>query len=156
MAQLIAAQCAFKAGIVVGDEREDATRTDARSRRILNFGHTVGHALETVTGYRRFRHGEAVGYGMLAAGELSKRLALLDDSALESLQKAVRACGKLPRVADIPAEDVINALAGDKKSVGGHVKWVLLEQLGRACIVDGREISPPLLREALREALRLA
>jgi 3-dehydroquinate synthase len=156
LAQLIAAQCAFKAEIVAGDEREDASRTDARSRRILNFGHTVGHALETVTRYRRFRHGEAVGYGMLAAGELSKRLALLNDFELESLQNATRVCGKLPRVADIPAEAVIKALAGDKKSVGGYVKWILLERLGRARIVDGREISPQILREALREALRLA
>jgi 3-dehydroquinate synthase len=53
------------------------SREDARSRRILNFGHTVGHALEAVTKYRRFRHGEAVGYGMLAAGEISKRLELI-------------------------------------------------------------------------------
>ena len=155
MAQLIAAQCAFKAGIVAGDEREDATRADARSRRILNFGHTVGHALEAATGYRRFRHGEAVGYGMLVAGELSKKLALLNSFELESLQNAVRACGKLPRVADIPVEDVLDALAGDKKSVSGQVKWVLLERLGRARIVDGREISPQILREALHETLRL-
>jgi 3-dehydroquinate synthase len=156
LAQLIAAQCAFKAGIVAGDEREDATRADARSRRILNFGHTVGHALESVTRYRRFRHGEAVGYGMLAAGELSKRLALLNDVELKCLQEAVRSCGALPRVTDLSAETVIDTLAGDKKSVGGHVKWVLLEQLGTARIVDGREISRQLLRAALREALRLA
>ncbi|HEX8422537.1 MAG TPA: 3-dehydroquinate synthase family protein, partial [Pyrinomonadaceae bacterium] len=64
LAALIAAQCAFKAKIVAADEREDVGRTDARSRRILNFGHTAAHALETVTSYRRFRHGEAVGYGM--------------------------------------------------------------------------------------------
>src|SRR5437588_719599 len=72
--ELIAAHCRFKASIVMRDEREEIDRADARSRRILNFGHTAAHALEKVTGYRRFRHGEAVGYGMLVAGEISKSL----------------------------------------------------------------------------------
>src|SRR6266849_6804089 len=71
LGELIAAQCRFKASIVARDEREQITRTDRRSRRILNFGHTTAHALEKVTGYRRFRHGEAVGRGMLVAGEIS-------------------------------------------------------------------------------------
>jgi 3-dehydroquinate synthase len=77
--KLIAAQVAFKASIVSEDEREDVSRTDYRSRRILNFGHTTGHALEAITGYRRFRHGEAVGHGMLVAGEISKKLGMLDN-----------------------------------------------------------------------------
>ncbi|MGH9943143.1 MAG: 3-dehydroquinate synthase, partial [Pyrinomonadaceae bacterium] len=63
LAALVAAQCAFKARIVARDERESQTRADRFSRRVLNFGHTIGHALEAVTEYRRFRHGEAVGYG---------------------------------------------------------------------------------------------
>src|SRR5205807_4403604 len=73
----IAAHCRFKAAIVAGDEREEIARSDYRSRRILNFGHTIAHALERVTRYRRFRHGEAVGYGMLVAGEISKSLGML-------------------------------------------------------------------------------
>ena len=156
LAQLIAAQCAFKARIVAGDEREDATRTDARSRRILNFGHTIGHALEAVTNYRRLRHGEAVGYGMLAAGELAKRLALFNETELQSLRQAVKMCGKLPRITDISAAAVISALAADKKSVGGHVKWILPEQIGQSRIVDGRAISPQLLKETLATALALS
>ena len=67
-ADLIAEHCGFKARIVAGDERESTSRSDAKSRRILNFGHTTAHALEAVTNYRTFRHGEAVGYGMLVAG----------------------------------------------------------------------------------------
>lgn len=151
--RLIAAQCAFKAGIVGGDEREELGRSDARSRKILNFGHTTAHALETITRYRRFRHGEAVGYGMLVAGELSVRLGLLDPSELELLRAAVGACGRLPRADDLNQEAIRRTLAHDKKRVGGHLKWILLERLGRAAIVDEREIAPRTLSASLRAAL---
>jgi 3-dehydroquinate synthase len=154
LAQLIAAHVSFKAAIVSGDEREDVGRMDYRSRRILNFGHTTAHALEAVTAYRRFRHGEAVGYGMLVAGEISKRLGMLDSSELELLRDAVRLCGRLPRADDLDPTRIIGALASDKKSVGGSVKWILLERLGRASIVDGREINARTLRASLRAALQ--
>ncbi|HYO63629.1 MAG TPA: 3-dehydroquinate synthase family protein [Pyrinomonadaceae bacterium] len=156
LARLIAAQCAFKARVVAGDEREDVSRADARSRRILNLGHTVGHALEAVTLYRRFRHGEAVGYGLLAAGEISHRLGLLDGSELESLRRAVRLAGRLPSAAGLDEDAIIAALGSDKKAVAGSVRWVLLEQLGRARIVDGREVAPRVVRASLRAALRPA
>ena len=152
---LIAAQCAFKASIVAGDEREEITRTDHRSRRILNFGHTTAHALEAITRYRRFRHGEAVGYGMMVAGEISVRLGLLEVSELELLREAIRLCGRLPRADDLDQAAITSALhAHDKKSVGGHIKWVLLERMGRAAIVDGREITPRILRASLGAALQ--
>lgn len=154
MGELIAAQCEFKAKVVAGDEREDADRTDARSRRILNFGHTVGHALEVVTDFRRFRHGEAVGYGMLAAAEISVRLGTLDASELEYLREAVRLAGRLPPADDLDAESILLALRSDKKSVGGHVRWVLLESLGRASIVSGEEVRGRVLRDSIRAALR--
>lgn len=150
---LIAAQCAFKAGIVRGDEREEMTRSDRRSRRILNFGHTTAHALEKVTGFRRFRHGEAVGYGMIVAGEVSVGLGLLDPSELELLRRAVRLCGRLPRAADLDEGMILDALSHDKKRVGGQLKWVLLERIGRAVIVDQSEIAHKLLRASLRAAL---
>ncbi len=120
LAQLIAAQVAFKASIVAGDEREDISRTDNRSRRILNFGHTTAHALEAVTRYRRFRHGEAVGHGMLVAGEISKRLGLLDASGLELLRTAVRLCGRLPRADDLDEAEILGRITHDKKAVGGQ------------------------------------
>jgi 3-dehydroquinate synthase len=150
---LIAAQCSFKAKIVAGDEREEVGRTDARSRRILNFGHTAAHALESVTGYRRFRHGEAVGYGMLVAGEISQRLGMLDASELESLRACVRLAGRLPRADDLDERAILRLIASDKKSVGGHVRWVLLERIGRARIVSGQEIPARVVRGALRAAL---
>ncbi len=152
--ELIAAQCAFKAKIVAGDERESITRTDARSRRILNFGHTTGHALEAVTRYRRFRHGEAVGYGMLVAAEISVRLGLLASSELESLREAVRLAGRLPRADDLEETLILDALRTDKKSVGGSIQWVLLEELGRARIIDGREVPARVVRSSLRAVLK--
>ncbi|MDT4898322.1 MAG: 3-dehydroquinate synthase [Acidobacteriota bacterium] len=152
--RLIAAQVAFKARIVAGDEREDATRDDYLSRRILNFGHTTAHALEAATHYRRFRHGEAVGYGMLVAGEISKGLGLLAASELESLRDAVRLCGQLPRADDIREDEILSRLAHDKKRIGGQLKWVLLERVGRVRIVDGREIGQRLLRASLRAGLQ--
>ena len=151
---LIASHCAFKASIVAADEREDITRRDHRSRRILNFGHTIGHALEAVTGYRRFRHGEAVGHGVLVAGELSKNLGLLDQSELELLSQAVRLCGPLPSADDLDESAVMSAVARDKKRTAGEVQWVLLERIGRPRIVDGKEISAAVLRKSLRQALR--
>jgi 3-dehydroquinate synthase len=154
LAELIARQCAFKAKIVAGDEREAVGRTDSRSRRILNFGHTVGHALEKVTDYKRFRHGEAVGYGMLAAGEISKRLGILSSFDLESLKAAIHLAGRLPRADDLRATEILGTLARDKKSVGGQIKWILLERIGHARLVDGREIAPNVLRASIRAALQ--
>jgi 3-dehydroquinate synthase len=153
LADLIAAQCAFKAKIVAEDEREDVARTDARSRRILNFGHTTAHALEAVTRYRRFRHGEAVGYGMFVAGEISERLGMLDALELESLRACVRLAGRLPRADDLDERAILRAIDSDKKSVGGNVRWVLLERIGRARIVSGQDIPPRVVRAALRAAL---
>jgi 3-dehydroquinate synthase len=153
-AELIASHCAFKASIVSNDERESAGRSDRRSRRILNFGHTTAHALETVTDYRRFRHGEAVGHGMLVAGEISKNLSLLGSAELEYLREAVALCGPLPSARDLDITEIIGALRRDKKSVGGQINWVLLEKIGSPRIVAGQEIDAKLLRRSLRDGLQ--
>lgn len=153
LADLIAAHCAFKAEIVSGDEREEMTRTDRRSRRILNFGHTVGHALEAATGYRRLRHGEAVGYGMMAAGEISSRLGLLARAELEELCAAIGLAGRLPKLTSLDLDAVLAALRLDKKSLGGELHWVLLEGIGCARVVPEREVEPSAVRAALRSIL---
>jgi 3-dehydroquinate synthase len=151
---LIAAHCGFKASIVANDERESTSRSDAKSRRVLNFGHTTAHALETITNYRVFRHGEAVGYGMLVAGELSRNLGLIDAGELKSLREAVSLCGPLPRADNLDVNQIIRALEHDKKSVGGQINWVLLEGVGRPRIVEGRLIGAKSLRLALRAGLQ--
>ncbi len=154
LAAIITAHCGFKAAIVAGDEREATARNDARSRKILNFGHTTAHALESVTKYKRFRHGEAVGYGMLVAGEISKNLGMLGADALESLRQAIRACGPLPVADNLEINRLLTAIKSDKKSVGGSVKWVLLQAIGKARIVEGSAIDALLLRQALRDGLK--
>jgi 3-dehydroquinate synthase len=153
VSETIAAHCRFKASIVANDERESIARNDSRSRRILNFGHTTAHALESVTQYRRFRHGEAVGYGMLVAGELSKNLGMLATGELESLRHAVGLCGPLPRATDLDPRALIRAMQTDKKRVDGSISWVVLEKIGRAKIISGSEIDPAALRAALRAGL---
>jgi len=152
--ELLMAHCAFKASIVSRDPREETNRDDSKSRRILNFGHTTAHALETVTGYRRFRHGEAVGYGMLVAGEISERLGLLPRSELELLRDTVRSCGPLPRADNLDPNEISKALKHDKKRVRNEIKWVLLERIGRPRIVGGNVISAKLLRASFQAGLR--
>jgi 3-dehydroquinate synthase len=101
-----------------------------------------------------FRHGEAVGYGMLVAGELSRDLGLIDAGELKLLRDAVNLCGPLPRADNLDINQLIRALKHDKKSVDGQINWVLLEGVGRPKIVEGRAISPKCLRNSLRAGLR--
>src|SRR5262249_23459862 len=98
--------------------------------------------------------GEAVGYGMLVAGELSRNLGLIDLGELKTLRDAVSLCGPLPRAENLDTSAIISALKHDKKSVGGQINWVLLEGIGRPKIIDGRLISAKSLRLSLRAGLR--
>jgi 3-dehydroquinate synthase len=151
---LIAANIAFKAEIVAGDERENVNRDDARSRKILNFGHTIGHALEQLTEYKQLKHGEAVAYGMMAAADLSKRLGKLNENDLNLLNEVLPLVGKLPKLKSVASKQIIEALAHDKKAVGDSFKWILLERIGRAVIIDNKEIPIELVRDSLRVVLR--
>lgn len=151
---LIAGQVAFKASVVRSDEREDVSRIDARSRKILNLGHTVGHALEKVTQFRRLKHGEAVGYGMMAAVRLSKSLDILPSDDLQLLNDVLHRVGKLPRLTAIDATDVVKAVNFDKKSVGGDLQWVLLEGIGKPIIVSNSDIPRSAINEAVKTILK--
>ena len=154
LAGLIKSHCEFKAGIVAGDERESAMRTDKQSRRVLNFGHTVGHALEAATNYKRFRHGEAVGHGMHVAAEISKRMGLLAASELRLLCDGIKSCGPLPPADDLDPNEILRLTQTDKKRVSGNVQWVLLEEIGRPRIVADQEIPRRIIRDAVRFSLR--
>lgn len=152
--KLVREQVSFKAGIVCQDETEDITRSDPRSRKILNFGHTLAHALEKVTNYSYLKHGEAVGYGILFAAELSKKLELLDKNRLNSLNDVVHRAGTLPDISNIDAKDIFEAFKFDKKSTGETLQWILLKDIGEPAIVPDNEISHSAKKKALDKILQ--
>jgi shikimate kinase/3-dehydroquinate synthase len=139
---LILACARTKLGVVAEDER------DGGRRQTLNLGHTLGHAIETVTGYRRYRHGEAVGLGLLGALSLSGQIALRDEVA-----GLLAARGLPTRLAeDVDPAAVIAATARDKKRRGGRVGWVLVDGPGR--IRTGCEVEDAAVTAALEELTR--
>ena len=109
-----------KLAVVAEDER------DAGRRQVLNLGHTIGHAIEAATGYTRYRHGEAVAIGLLAALRLSGREALQDEVA-----ELLAARGLPAAFSGASADDVVELVARDKKRSGGRVPFVLVEAPGR-------------------------
>ena len=121
--------CRIKGHVVEIDERESGPR------RALNFGHTLGHALEAVTKYRRFRHGEAVGYGMLAAANLSVARGVLPAEDRDALAALIAQMGPLPSVSDLPAAQVVEAIARDKKVIAGKLHFVLPIRIGETTTV---------------------
>jgi len=151
---LIADQVAFKAKIVRGDETESTGRNDARSRKILNFGHTFGHALEKLTNYRRFRHGEAVGHGILVAAELSKNLELLGQNELSLLYDVVHRTGVLPGLRGVSRESILEAFKFDKKSSAGILNWVLLRSIGQPVIISQNDIPISAVIQAIKTILQ--
>jgi 3-dehydroquinate synthase len=138
---VIAESCRIKAAVVSADERESGPR------RVLNFGHTAGHALETVTKYRRYRHGEAVAYGMLVAAELAVARGALDKHDRQTLADVVSSLGPLPPIVDISAAQVTEAMRHDKKVVAGRLHFVLPTSVGATTIVD--DVTEKELRKAL-------
>ncbi len=126
----IVQSCRIKADVVSRDERESDLR------RILNFGHTVGHALESVTRYRRFRHGEAIAYGMLAAADLAVARGALADRDRQALARLIAQLGPLPPVVDLPAGEVLEAMQRDKKVVDGTLHFVIATQIGATMTLD--------------------
>lgn len=151
---LLAAQINLKAEIVAGDEHEDLTRTDSRSRKTLNFGHTVAHALEKITDYKYFKHGEAVGYGILAAAEISKRVANFAQNELNLLNDVVNLTGQLPKIDHIEVDKVIQAFAFDKKQIGKSLQWILLESIGRPKIIQSKDIPNQVIKKSLKQIFK--
>jgi 3-dehydroquinate synthase len=140
---IISESCRIKGEVVTADERE------AGPRRILNFGHTAGHALEAVTRYRRFRHGEAVGYGMLVAAELAKARGALAERDRQALADVIASLGPLPPIADLSASALLEAMQHDKKIVAGRLHFVLPTAIGATAIVD--DVKEAELRSALKK-----
>jgi 3-dehydroquinate synthase len=139
---VIADCCRIKGAVVEQDERESGPR------RALNFGHTLGHALEAATKYRRFRHGEAVGYGMLAAANLAVTRGAMPAADRDALRELIAQMGPMPSVADLSAAQVVEAVSRDKKVIAGHLHFVLPTAIGAITTVT--DVTPDELIAAAR------
>jgi 3-dehydroquinate synthase len=139
----VTAACRIKAGIVARDEREGGLR------RVLNFGHTIGHALETVTAYRRFTHGEAVGWGMIGAAWIAAARGLVPEAARAVIAAGVDGLGRRPPVSDLDPEAILDALGRDKKAKAGRVPFVLPTRVGEVVV------EPEVAADEIRAALRM-
>ena len=143
---LIAGAVRVKTEVVSADERENGLR------RILNYGHTIGHAIESETGYVRFLHGEAVARGMLAATHLAVLRGMLPAKEAAAILETIQAYGPLPSAIDLSPERLIERLAGDKKTLQGKVHFVLPTHIGEVSVVSG--IEPDLIRDAIVASLQ--
>lgn len=132
--RFLAEQIRFKASIVAADERESAEKTDAKSRKILNFGHTFGHAIEAGLGYGEWLHGEAVGAGMVMAAELSVRLGLMPPAYAQRLTGIVQRAGLPVRGPRLGAARYLELMRHDKKAEAGEIRFVVIDAPGRAAV----------------------
>jgi len=149
MTHIITRSCEIKAEVVSADERESGLR------RILNFGHTVGHALEAVTAYRRLKHGEAVGYGMKCASVIAAKVGIIPRAEAGEINHNVDALGRMfgnpPRIGDLKASGIIAAMAHDKKVARGKLPLILPTTIGEVVVRD--DVAAAIIREAVRELL---
>lgn len=143
---LIGACLRHKAEVVGQDEREGGVR------RILNFGHTLGHALESVTGYEYFLHGEAVAWGMIAAGEIATRLGMFPIADAIRMRQLIRhLCDPLPPIA-VAEGDILRHAARDKKARQGVLHFVLPRTIGQVEVV--RDVPETVIVEALQQTIQ--
>ena len=139
--RLIGGSCRLKAGVVERDERE------AELRQVLNYGHTIGHALEAATGYGRWTHGEAVALGMVAEARLASRLGLAARATAERQERLLAAVGLPVRATHIETEAVLSAITRDKKARDGRVPFVLAPEIGTFRLVF--DVPPAEVRAVL-------
>lgn len=135
----------IKCEVVTADEKEGDLR------RILNFGHTIGHALEAETEYIRFLHGEAVAFGMNAATRLAHLTGRLPLADCNTILNCIEQFGPIPALDGITADSLLARLGSDKKTLHGKVHFVLPTRIGEVEIASG--IDPELIREATVSAL---
>jgi 3-dehydroquinate synthase len=134
---VIRRNCAIKAGVVSADEREQAA---SGGRALLNLGHTFGHAIEAVAGYGTYLHGEAIAVGLVLACRLSEELGMVDTSVSQRTRTLLEKYDLPARLrSPLPSGDLLDAVARDKKSRAGKLRYVALEGIGSAITVEGVE-----------------
>ena len=141
--RVVAGSCRLKAGVVERDEKE------AELRWVLNYGHTIGHALEAVTGFRRWTHGEAVSLGIVAEAMLAERLGLSRPATTERQVRLLSAVGLPVKGLDLDPAVVVEALSRDKKRRDGRVSFVLAPEIGSFRIVP--DVPSDTVRQVLEE-----
>jgi 3-dehydroquinate synthase len=145
LVEIIARSCTIKARVVELDETERGLRT------ILNFGHTIGHALETLTGYERYQHGEAVAIGMVAAGKLAQSLSLFNATGLNRLIELIKAAGLPTTIPHLAISKFLDTIYRDKKITAHNIRMVLPQQLGQVRVVP--DISEKILIKTIRSLI---
>lgn len=131
--------CEIKAGVVRADEREMAA---TGGRALLNLGHTFAHAIEAVAGYGQYLHGEAVGVGLIAASRLSQKLGLIDEDVVSRVSRLLETNDLPVRLRQsLSREALVEAMRRDKKVRSGHLRFVVMEAIGRAVTRDDIELS---------------
>jgi len=140
--RVIGGSCALKASVIERDPEEKA-----EIRYTLNYGHTVGHAIEAVTGYDRFTHGEAVALGIVAEAHLARRIGLAAPETIARQEALLRAVGLPTRVTGLDPGRILDAMARDKKARDGRVPIVLAPEIGRFRVVY--DVGPDQVRGAL-------
>ncbi|ORT99844.1 3-dehydroquinate synthase [Anaerovibrio sp. JC8] len=145
-AHMTARSCEIKAAVVSEDEKESGLRA------ILNFGHTMAHAVEKNTGYTRYNHGEAVAIGMICAAHISRALRLVDDASFKRVEKLIGIMQLPAKAEGCDIDTLYEAIFHDKKTVNGQVKWVLMDgEIGKVRIT--KEVPEAVVKEAMSYCL---
>jgi 3-dehydroquinate synthase len=141
---IITKSCQAKADVVSKDEKE------AGLRAILNYGHTIAHAIESLTGYTRINHGEAVAMGMVAAGAIAVKLQRWTDAEAQRQIALIQKAGLETQIPSLNIDEVLDTLTTDKKVKAGKVRFVLPTAIGTVEITD--QVTPQIVREVLTES----
>ncbi len=141
LGEMIKRSCEIKAEVVRQDEYENGIRA------ILNYGHTFGHSLEAITLYKEYRHGEAVAIGMVAAARTAEAMGMIDAETTRRIEKHIAAAGLPILFPAVDAQEVLARFKKDKKALGGTVRFILPERLGKVVARD--DVCPKLTREII-------
>ena len=142
---MIYVSCNIKREVVENDPKEKGERA------LLNFGHTLGHAIERETKYTQYNHGEAVAIGMVGAAVISRELGLINQDIVKRICQVLHKC-RLPQKCSNCSEDgIYNDLFHDKKTIGGKINWVLLDKIGRVHVDNN--VSENIVRRAIKYIL---
>ncbi len=144
MAEVVRSSCEAKATVVARDELESGLRA------ILNFGHTLGHAIEALTGYSQFIHGEAVAIGMVAAARIASAMGVCRERDVQRLTAVLERIGLPTRPPELDVHAVVEAMIHDKKVQDGRIRFILPERIGKVVIRD--DVDPALIGTVLRRS----